>query len=112
MRPALLRAAPAQPPRYERRRPEQTTLYRLVQQHVETFAAEVAGLPQFTYMARTDSIDPDDVLMPLQAASSTYRIALGPRAGRKVRRRVRRVFCAVTRRNGCARSRDGGLRLR
>ena len=24
-----------------------------------------------TYMARTDSIDPDDVLMPLQAASST-----------------------------------------
>ena len=37
-----------------------------------------------TYMARTDDIDPDDVLMPLQAASSTYRIALGPRAGRKV----------------------------
>ena len=37
-----------------------------------------------TYMARTDSIDPDDVLMPLQAASSTYRIALGPRTGRKV----------------------------
>ncbi len=37
-----------------------------------------------TYMARTDSIDPDDVLMPLQAASSTYRIAMGPRAGRKV----------------------------
>ena len=37
-----------------------------------------------TYMARTDSIDPDDVLLPLQAASSTYRIAMGPRAGRKV----------------------------
>ena len=35
-------------------------------------------------MARTDSIDADDVLMPLQAASSTYRIAFGPRAGRKV----------------------------
>ena len=33
-------------------------------------------------MARTDNIDPDDVLMPLQAASSTYRIAMGPRAGR------------------------------
>ena len=30
-----------------------------------------------TYMARTDSIDPDNVLMPLQAASSTYRIAMG-----------------------------------
>jgi hypothetical protein len=29
-------------------------------------------------------IDPDNVLTPLQAASSTYRIALGPRAGRKV----------------------------
>ena len=40
-------AAPASPPQYERRRPEQTPLYRLVQQHFETFAAEVAGLPQF-----------------------------------------------------------------
>ena len=47
MRPALLRAPSAQPSRYERRRPEQTTLYQLVQQHFETFAAEVAGLPQF-----------------------------------------------------------------
>lgn len=37
-----------------------------------------------TYMARADNIDPDDVLMPLQAVSSTYRIATGPRAGRKV----------------------------
>ena len=37
-----------------------------------------------TYMARTDSIDPDNVLIPLQAASSTYRIAMGPRAGCKV----------------------------
>jgi hypothetical protein len=47
MRPALQRAAAASPPQYERRRPEQTPLYRLVQQHYETFAAEVAGLPQF-----------------------------------------------------------------
>ena len=53
MRPALQRAAAASPPRYERRRPEQTPLYRLVRQHYETFAAEVehaatgAGLPQF-----------------------------------------------------------------
>jgi hypothetical protein len=47
MRPALLREAAASPPRYERHRPEETTLYRLVQQHLETFAAEVAGLPQF-----------------------------------------------------------------
>ena len=36
------------------------------------------------YMARTESIDPDNVMAPLQAASSTWRIAMGPRAGRKV----------------------------
>ena len=48
------RAAVASPPRYERRRPEQTPLYRLVREHYETFAAEIerhtggsAGLPQF-----------------------------------------------------------------
>jgi hypothetical protein len=37
---------------YERRRPEETTLYRLVQEHLETFLAQVeleagAGLPDF-----------------------------------------------------------------
>ena len=37
---------------YQRRRPEETTLYQLVQEHVETFFAQVeletgAGLPQF-----------------------------------------------------------------
>ena len=37
-----------------------------------------------TYLARTDHGDPDNVLAPLQAASTTYRIAMGPRAGRKV----------------------------
>ena len=37
-----------------------------------------------TYLARSQSIDPDNVLAPLQAASSTWRIAQGPRAGRKV----------------------------
>ncbi len=37
-----------------------------------------------TYLARTGDIDPDNVIAPLQAASSTYRIAMGPRAGRKV----------------------------
>ena len=53
MRPALQCVAAASAPRYERRRPEQTPLYRLVQQHYETFAAEVeraatgTGLPQF-----------------------------------------------------------------
>jgi hypothetical protein len=51
MRQAL-RAAPAKPVHYERRRPEETTLYRVVQEHLETFLAEVqagsaASFPQF-----------------------------------------------------------------
>ena len=51
MRPAL-RAAAASPLRYERRRPEETTLYRVVQENLETFLAQVeaegaASLPQF-----------------------------------------------------------------
>jgi Putative transposase len=37
-----------------------------------------------TYLARSDNIDPDEVMAPLQAAASTSRIAAGPRAGRKV----------------------------
>jgi F420-dependent methylenetetrahydromethanopterin dehydrogenase len=37
---------------YERRRPEETTLYQVVQDHIDTFFAQVeqetgAGLPQF-----------------------------------------------------------------
>ena len=60
-----------------------------------------------TYLARTGDTDPDNVLAPLQAASSTWRIAQGPRAGRKVltlvggtgnelreARQPRDVFCA------------------
>jgi hypothetical protein len=53
MRAAAQRATAASAPRYERRRPEQTPLYRLVREHYETFAADVdsvsagAGLPQF-----------------------------------------------------------------
>jgi hypothetical protein len=51
MRQAL-RAATASPLHYERRRPEETTLYRVVQENLETFLAEVeaggvASLPQF-----------------------------------------------------------------
>ncbi len=51
MSPAL-RAAAASPVHYERRRPEETTLFHLVQGHLETFLAEVeaggaATLPQF-----------------------------------------------------------------
>ena len=37
-----------------------------------------------TYVTDGGLIDPDNVLTPLQAACCTYRIALGPRAGRKV----------------------------
>ena len=46
------RAPDGAPVRYERHRPEQTTLYRLVQQHTATFFAQAedaagADLPQF-----------------------------------------------------------------
>ncbi len=54
MRAARLReaAVPApQQPQYQRRRPEQTSLYRLVREHYESFAAEVeaqgTSLPPF-----------------------------------------------------------------
>ncbi len=48
-----MRAAAAITPHYERRRPEQTSLYRMVREHYATFAAEVdhasggTGPPQF-----------------------------------------------------------------
>ena len=38
-----------------------------------------------TYLARSESLDPDDIMAPLQAAASTWRIAAGPRAGREVK---------------------------
>ena len=57
-----------------------------------------------TYMARTDSIDLDNVLAPLQAASSTWRIAQGPRAERKVLTVVARVDAGE--RSQAHRSRD------
>ena len=52
MRAARLRDAAASAPHYQRRRPEQTPLYRLVRAHYETFAAEVeraatGALPRF-----------------------------------------------------------------
>ena len=36
------------------------------------------------YLVRSENLDPDDVMAPLQAAASTWRIAAGPRAGCKV----------------------------
>ncbi|MEK7230739.1 MAG: transposase, partial [Pseudomonadota bacterium] len=48
----------------------------------EEYLVEEEGV---TYVADAHGIiDPDNLLAPLQAASCTYRIALGPRAGRKV----------------------------
>jgi len=49
---ALQRAPAATPVHYEPRRPEETTLYRLVQEKLETFLAQVetesgSGLPKF-----------------------------------------------------------------
>ena len=49
---ALRSSAAASPVHYERRCPEETTLYRLAQKHLETFLAEgeaggAASLPQF-----------------------------------------------------------------
>lgn len=41
MRASAQRAAASSPPRYQRRRPEQTPLYRPVRVHYETFAADV-----------------------------------------------------------------------
>lgn len=51
-RKPALRAAPAHTVQYERRRPEQTLLHRLMREHLETFLAEVqartgTGLPEF-----------------------------------------------------------------
>ena len=45
----------------------------LVEEEGVSYVADAQGI-----------IDPDNLLAPLQAASCTYRIAFGPRAGRKV----------------------------
>ena len=51
-----------------------TRLGHLVEEEGLTYVADAPGI-----------IDPENVLAPLQAASCTWRIAFGPRAGRKVR---------------------------
>ena len=50
-----------------------TRLGHLIEEEGVTFVADALGI-----------IDPQNLLAPLQAASCTYRIAFGPRAGRKV----------------------------
>ena len=52
MGPALQRTPIGNPVHYERRRPEETTLYQLVQEHIESFLAQVeaesgVALPEF-----------------------------------------------------------------
>lgn len=50
-----------------------------------TRAGHLVEEERVTYVADANgTIDPDNLLGPLQAASCTYRIAFGPRAGRKV----------------------------
>ena len=68
--------APDDTPRhYERHRPGQTTLNRLVRAHRASLVAHTG--------ASTDG-EEARTLRPLQAAAITYRIAFGPRAGQKV----------------------------
>lgn len=74
MRSARLREPAANAPHYERRRPEQTPLYRLAQQHCEMFAAKVRGLPS-TEMKKLHGLDyekgGDDAPIPLEIISHT-----------------------------------------
>ncbi len=64
----------------------QTLLHKIIRRILKllTRLGHLTEEDGIVYLARTDSTDPDNVLAPLQAASSTYRIAMGPRAGRKV----------------------------
>ena len=87
---ASIAAAARRPCSIKRRPPTNDQLQRLLDKIINRILKLLTRLGHLieeegiTYMARTESIDPDNVLTPLQAASSTYRIALGPRAGRKV----------------------------
>src|SRR4051812_13529643 len=72
---AVARAPAASQVHYERRRPEETTLYLLTR---TGYLIEEQGM---SYLAQPES---DRALTPLQAAACTYRIALGPQAWQKV----------------------------
>ena len=51
-----------------------TRLGHLIEEEGTIYLIEEEGT---IYMARTESVDPDNVMAPLQAASSTWRIAIG-----------------------------------
>jgi hypothetical protein len=64
----------------------QTVLHKIIRRILKllTRLGHLIEEDGITYLARTGNIDPEDVMAPLQAAASTWRIAAGPRAGRKV----------------------------
>jgi hypothetical protein len=70
--------------------PTPQQLNTLISKIIKTISRLLVGLGHLikedgiTYLARTDNNDADNILTPLQAASTTYRIAAGPRAGRNV----------------------------
>ena len=66
--------------------PLQTLLHKIIRRILKllTRLGHLIEEDGITYLARSENIDPDEVMAPLQAASSTWRIAAGPRAGRKV----------------------------
>ncbi len=75
----VFQAVPAPTPREL-----QTLLTRIIKRVLKVLTrkgALIEDAPDSLYLADTDG---DPALAPLQAAASTYRIALGPRAGQKV----------------------------
>ena len=65
--------------------PGAVLLNELVGRKSDKFLGHLVEEEGMTYVADAHGIiDPDNLLAPLQAASCTYRIAFGPRAGHKV----------------------------
>jgi len=83
----VYRRTEAEPEFQEARAPTRAELEGLLDKIITRLMRMMTGLGYLveeqgmTYLA---DIDIDNPLMPLQAASCTYRIALGPRAGQKV----------------------------
>ena len=75
------RAPDGTPVHYERHRPEQTTLYRLVQQHAATFFAQAedaagADLPQFVKAERLRVFPSCPLITSKHARSSLQMLAI------------------------------------
>ncbi len=78
---------------YQRHQPEHTLLYQIVEQHYPLFVTHMArqGRPLPVYVQRdaensylTSGAADEDPMTQLLGHSVTYRIAVGPQAGRKV----------------------------